>query len=249
MPLTDAHPDVLRPDAGTVLVSPWIVPEPRFQEAAANALLDAWEKQRRLPDAMLALAVFLSTDGTHVLHYAQWTDDEAHREWARAARPAALVPIDEAIPGIRRPGVVRYRRYRSHVPERPGAPRPGFVATPAFATTGPDTQRALAGTVVERLARERVPGLLGAHFHLSEDGTRVLNHAEWTDRSAWEEFAAGGVSARLREAIGALPGVSPAPAVPLDAPAASAAPAAPRPPVAGYRLHRTLVNVPSPRAR
>ncbi|KUL53356.1 antibiotic biosynthesis monooxygenase [Streptomyces sp. NRRL F-4489] len=240
----DAFPDVRRSDAGTVLVSSWIVPEARFQRPAADAALAAWEARRR-PDAMLALTALLSTDGTHVLYYAQWTDDEAHREWARTARPAAIEPIDRAIPGIHRPGVVRYRRYRSHTPEEAVRARPGYVATPAFATTGPDAQRALADTVIGLLEKEHVPGLLAAHFHASKDGTRVLNVAEWASGSAWEEFAAGGVSARLREAIGALPGVTPVAAVT----AVSAEHPAPRPRVAGYLPYKTLVNVPPPQGR
>ncbi|ANZ16323.1 antibiotic biosynthesis monooxygenase [Streptomyces noursei] len=251
MPPTADFPDVRRPDAATVLVSPWLVPEARFQRPAADAVLAAWEDQPR-PDAMLALATFLSTDGSHVLNYAQWTDDRAHREWVRTRRPAAIAPVDEAVPGIRRPGPTRYRRYRSHVPEERPAARPGFLATPVFATTGPDAQRALADTVVDLLGRARVPGLLGAHFHLAQDGGRVLNYAEWADASARREFLAGGTADRLRAAIDALAGVTAVPAVPVEHAehaehATAGGPA--RPPVSGYRLYKTLVNVPSPRPR
>ncbi|QHC25480.1 antibiotic biosynthesis monooxygenase [Streptomyces sp. GS7] len=245
MPLATDLPDFRRPDAATVLVSAWLVPDAGMQRPAADAVLAGWEHQRR-PDAMLALSAFLSTDGGHVLNYAQWTDDAAHLEWAHTRRPAAVGRIDEALPGIRRPGLIRYRRHRSHVPEAPAATRPAFLTTPAFATTGPDAQRALADTVVGMLDRERVPGLLGAHLHLSRDGDRVLNIAEWADADAWREFTAGGAADRLRAAIGALPGVTPVPAVPVDDPAATA-PAAPS--VARYRLHGTVVNIPSPRSR
>ncbi|MER6046898.1 antibiotic biosynthesis monooxygenase [Streptomyces sp. NPDC001793] len=253
MPSVTGLPDVRRPDAATVLVSPWLVPAARFQQPAADAVLDAWEHQPR-PDAMLALATLLSTDGSHVLNYAQWTDDDAHREWVRTRRPAAIDPIDEAIPGIRRPGPTRYRHYRSHVPQDPAAPRPAFVTTPVFATTGPDAQRALADTVVDLLDRARVPGLLGAHFHVTPDGGRVLNFGEWTDASAWQSFRTGETSERLRAAIADLPGVTVAPAVPVGHPAAGG-PARPAangpavPPAACYRPYRTLVNVPPPRAR
>ncbi|MFE7314464.1 antibiotic biosynthesis monooxygenase [Streptomyces sp. NPDC057555] len=248
MPLTTDFPDVRRPDAATVLISPWLVPEARFQRPAADAVLAAWEHQQR-PDAMLALTTFLSTDGSHVLNYAQWTDDQAHREWVRTRRPAAIAPIDEALPGIRRPGLTRYRHYRSHVPEEHAAPRPAFVATPAFTTTGPEAQRALADTVVDLLDRARVPGLLGAHLHLAQDGDRVLNYAEWADASAWRGFATGGTADRLRAAIGALPGVTPAPAVPPVPAERPAADAPAHPPVATYRLHTSLVNVPPPQPR
>ncbi|WP_043266074.1 antibiotic biosynthesis monooxygenase [Streptomyces sp. CT34] len=247
-PVTDV-PDFRRPDAAIVLISPWLVPDAGSQRPAADAVLAGWERQRR-PDAMLALSAFLSTDGSHVLNYAQWTDDAAHREWARTRRQAGVDRIDQALPGIRRPGLIRYRHYRSHVPEEPAAPRPAFLTTPAFATTGPDAQRALADTVVGILDRARVPGLLGAHLHLARGGDRVLTIAEWADADAWREFTATGTTGaadRLRAAIGALPGVTPVLAVPVDGPAADTRQAPPAVPL--YRPHGTVVNVPSPRPR
>ncbi|WP_382465263.1 antibiotic biosynthesis monooxygenase [Streptomyces noursei] len=237
-----AFPDVRRPDAGTVLISPWLVPSDRFQRAAADAVLTAWEGEPR-PAAMLALTTFLSTDGGHVLNYAQWTDDAAHREWVRTRRPAALAPVDAALPGIRRPGVIRYRRYRSHVAEERATRTPTFLVTPTFATTGPDAQRALADTVLRMVAEEPAPGLLGAHFHFSQDGRRVLNFREWSSGSAWRAFAGGALPVRLRAAIEALPGVAPTPAVPADD-AGAGTPGAPA--VPAYVLHRSLVNVPPP---
>jgi heme-degrading monooxygenase HmoA len=231
MPRTSAFPEVRRSDAATALISSWIVPDPAVQVAAADAVLDAWEGQER-PDAMLSLSVFLGLDGTEVLHYAQWTSDEAHREWARAHRPAALAPVDAAIPGIRRPGLVRYRLDRSHVPATaPGRP-PGLLVTPVFTTAGPDARRALTDTVLDALAEAQVPGLLGAHLHRSQDGSRVLNHAEWEDLAAWRAFADGPVSARIAERIAALDGVTP------DSTGAAG--------LRRYRLHGALVNVAPP---
>ncbi|MGG2458668.1 antibiotic biosynthesis monooxygenase [Streptomyces sp. RGM 3693] len=235
-------PDVRRPDAGTVLISPWVVPAARFQRAAADAVLAAWEEQQR-PAAMLALTTFLSTDGSHVLNYAQWKDDAAHREWVRTRRPAAIGPIDRAIPGIRRPALIRYRRHRSHVAEERATRTPAFLVTPTFATTGPEAQRTLADTALRIVAEEPVPGLLGAHFHLSQDGGRVLNYGEWVDASAWRTFAAGATAARLRATIEALPGVTPTPAVPLDDTGAGTPGVRDVP---AYVLHRSLVNVPPP---
>ncbi|MFF9477448.1 antibiotic biosynthesis monooxygenase family protein [Streptomyces sp. NPDC014733] len=231
MTRTFAFPEVRRADAATVLISRWIVPDPADQVAAADAVLDAWEAQER-PDAMLSLTVFLSLDGTEVLHHAQWTSDEAHREWARTHRPAALAPVDEAIPGIRRPGLVRYRLDRSHVPDRaPGRP-PGLLVTPVFATTGPAARRALTDTVLDALAEARVPGLLGAHLLRSQDGSRVLNHAEWADLAAWQAFADSPVPARIAARIAALDGVTPDSGGPDG--------------VRHYRLHGSLVNVAPP---
>ncbi|MET9294760.1 antibiotic biosynthesis monooxygenase [Streptomyces sp. NPDC003077] len=242
---TAPFPDVRRPDAGTVLLSRWIVPAPEFQRPAADAVQDEWEAQER-PDAMLSLTAFLSLDGTHVLNYAQWRDDDAHREWVRTRRPAAIDRIDRDLPPIERPGVWRGTVYRSYVADAAsdggGAPRPGLLVTPTFATTGPAAQRALADAVVETLARERVPGLLGAHFHLAKDGGSVLNHAEWTGHEAWRAFAAGPVSRRLAAEIEALgPDVTPTwGALP------PAAPPNGRAEIPRYVPYRAVVNVPAP---
>ncbi|MYU54090.1 MULTISPECIES: antibiotic biosynthesis monooxygenase [Streptomyces] len=242
MPLTTDFPDIRRADAGTALVSTWLVPTAGLQRPAADAVHTEWEHQER-PDAMLSLTTFLSTDGGHLLHYAQWTNDDDHREWARTRREAAVGRIDEAVPGIRRPGLVRYRRYRSYVPERPAGRRPALLVVPAFATTGPAAQHTLADAVLGVLAREQVPGLLGAHFHLSQDGTKVLNYAEWEDLSAWREFADRGVSAELAAAIRAMDGVRP---VPPEFPAPPEPGVSPLRAVARYHLYRSLINVPVP---
>ncbi|WP_189295492.1 hypothetical protein [Streptomyces albospinus] len=69
MPPATDFPDFRRPDAATVLVSAWLVPDAGSQRPAADAVLAGWERWRR-PDAMLALSAFLSTDGGHVLNYA-----------------------------------------------------------------------------------------------------------------------------------------------------------------------------------
>ncbi|MFH8406625.1 antibiotic biosynthesis monooxygenase [Streptomyces sp. NPDC018019] len=236
MTITSVHPDVRRPDAGTVLVSLWTVPAPDLQRRAADAVLDAWEGQPR-PGAMLSLSTFLSDDGGHVLNYAQWTDDDAHREWVRHRRPAAVSRIDESIPGIRRPGVARYARYRSYVPDGTPDRHPGLLVTPTFTTTGPAVQRALADTMLDALERERLPGLLGAHLHLAKDGSRVLNFAEWADTAAWREFAGSGAAARLRAAVSAVEGVTADTAAPTASGQAG---------VTHYRLHASLVNVPAP---
>ncbi|WP_234440652.1 antibiotic biosynthesis monooxygenase [Streptomyces rimosus] len=162
--------------------------------------LDAWEGQPR-PDALLSLSTFLSDDGSHVLNYAQWTDDDAHRARVRHRRPATISRIDESIPGIRRPGVTRYTRHRSYVSDGTAGRQPGLLVTPTFATTGPAAQHTLADLVIDALERARVPGLLGAHLHLSKDGSRVLNLAEWADTASWREFAGGDVAARLHRSL------------------------------------------------
>ncbi|MFE6157500.1 antibiotic biosynthesis monooxygenase [Streptomyces sp. NPDC056486] len=229
-PISAPFPAVRRADAGTILVSSWIVPAPDVQERAADLVIEEWERQER-PDAMLSLTTFLSEDGSHVLNYAQWTDDDAHREWVRERRPAAIGTIDKTLPGIERPGVVRYALYRSYAPQENASRRPGALVTPTFDTQGPHGQRALSDAVIGILERIRPAGLLGAHFHASKDGRRVLNYVEWQDMAAWRRFADDGGTNELRTKIGTLEGVTPAYSR-LDVPR--------------YRPYRSLENVPAP---
>jgi hypothetical protein len=55
-----------------------------------------------------------------------------------------------------------------------------------FEGPDPDRRRAWVDAVFEALQSEPNPrpGGLSAHFHLSTDGTRVLNYAEWESAQA-----------------------------------------------------------------
>ncbi|MFD4631084.1 antibiotic biosynthesis monooxygenase [Streptomyces sp. NPDC058284] len=230
-PIARAFPDVRRADAGTILVSSWTLPAPGVQKQAADLVIEEWEQQER-PAGMLSFTTFLSENGREVLNYAQWTDDDSYREWARAARrPEGMSKVDRMVLGIERPGQVRYGLYRSYAPDEGPDGAPGALVTPTFETTGPDSQRAFVDNVIAILERTRPPGLLAAHFHTSKDGRRVLNHAEWRDMSAWRRFAEGGGTVELGTMIEALDGVTPAPT---------------RPSVPRYLPYKSLVNVAAP---
>ncbi|WEV25427.1 antibiotic biosynthesis monooxygenase [Streptomyces sp. 71268] len=218
-------PDITRPDAGTILASRWVVSDPAHQRPAADSVIDSWEQLDR-PDAMLTLTTYLSTDGGHVLNYAQWTNDEDHHTFVRTQRPALIRAIDEELPGIERPGLTRYRLHDSYRAPTGGA-EVGAVVTVKFETDGLDAQRRLADTVIAGLREHPVPGMVAAHFHLSTDGTEVLNYAEWTTLDAWRAFTRGGTSRALAETIAALPGVRPLGLTP-------------------YLPYRGVVNVPAP---
>ncbi|GAA0516496.1 hypothetical protein GCM10011581_46430 [Saccharopolyspora subtropica] len=88
--------------------------------------------------------------------------------------------IDEVVPGIERPGLVRYRLRGSIVApdQRPA----NLVAVRTVDTDGHDAARHLVTDVHDRIAGPPLPqGLVAAHFHISTDGTRVLLYEEWTD--------------------------------------------------------------------
>ena len=115
------------------------------------------------------------------------------------------------MPGIEHRGVTAYRRYRDTTP-LDAPPRTGCLVavTVDFEAADPQRQRAWVDNVFGAAGTtEASPaaGLLAAHFHLSLEGTRVLNLAEWTTADAHRDAVAapaGGFRARVR----AFPGVS-----------------------------------------
>jgi len=186
---TSALPDITRPDAGVVLAGEWGVGTPERQIAAAEAVVAAWERVP-WPQGLLSYTLLVGTDGDTVLHYSQWTSEAAIREFVQTARPQWVRGIDDAIPGIERRGVVTYRLYRSGV--RDGTPPvPGCIVAVTVEFDGPDAQRLRRwiDTVFDALEAEAGPhpGGISGHFHVSTDGTRVLNYAEWTDEAAHRE--------------------------------------------------------------
>lgn len=71
-------------------------------------------------------------------------------------------------------------------------PSPGEVVVVAsFDVDGPERQRVVIDSVVERIAASQASdqqGLAQADFHTSVDGTRVLNFALWESDEAHESF-------------------------------------------------------------
>ncbi|GGO46158.1 hypothetical protein GCM10012287_15810 [Streptomyces daqingensis] len=95
--------------------------------------------------------------------------------------------IDAAVPGIERLGLGRFQRCRS-TGSAADARTPGCVAIVDVEFDGPDAdrQRAWSDTVFEAMEGDPAPhpGLIPAHFHVSADGTRVLDYAEWESAGA-----------------------------------------------------------------
>ena len=168
-------PEIARPDAGVALVTQWTVGAPDRQEASADAALAAWERVP-WPQDLLSMNSYVGTSGADVLTYSQWTSAEAYREFLRSGGPP---------PDIERPDPVMYRLYRSRTSNRRP---PGCIVVVEVKFDGPDEprQRRWVDTVFEALDAEPVlhPGGIAGYFHLSIDGTRVLNYAEWTSEEA-----------------------------------------------------------------
>jgi C-6 monooxygenase len=97
-----------------------------------------------------------------------------------------------------------------------GAADVGFVALVVVRVDGPATQRAL----VDMLARDveawvrYCPGFRSANYHLSVDGTQVVNYAEWSSEAAYRQsFDLNPDKEKMRNAIRQLPGVIDGPAM------------------------------------
>ncbi|MEU6475857.1 antibiotic biosynthesis monooxygenase [Streptomyces sp. NPDC047017] len=185
---TDTHPDLTDPRVGSPLFSTWRVGTPERQRRTVEAVAASWQRHPWPADELLAHHLYTGHDGSTLLHYSQWTDERAHAAFARTGRPDRVDEIDAAVPGIERPGLGRYRRYRSGGAADRGGRVPGCVVIVEVEFDGPDPeqQRAWVDAVFDALASDPQPrpGGIGAHFHLSTDGTRVLNYAEWESAQA-----------------------------------------------------------------
>ncbi|MFJ5927747.1 hypothetical protein ACIQF6_34650 [Kitasatospora sp. NPDC092948] len=191
-------PDVRRPDDAAVFVSHWYVPDREFGLAALREVVDAWTATP-WPAGVLALSCYLGTDGDTVLTYAQCTDAGAYR--ALLGRLSGRAAAE----------AVEYRLHRSIVLDTSGR-APGTVIVATFDVDGPDRQRFIVNSIadsIEELPAAQHPGMLSANFHVSRDGTRVLNYAEWTTDRAHDEFLAGATHVTTRRISTSIPGVRP----------------------------------------
>ncbi|MGW7022501.1 antibiotic biosynthesis monooxygenase [Streptomyces decoyicus] len=192
-------PDITRREAGIALVSPLYVGSPAQQLVAvkrAVAPFCDWP----LPEGFLSFNAFASTDGENVLTYAQWASDAAYRAFLRdggitrrgSEDPVAAEPI-------------RYRLYRSNITDPESVP--GCIVAPTFDVDGPERQRKVADTLLDGPLAGPYPGLVALHFHVSTDGSRVFNYAEWVDEESHENFMKSEMPSEAFRAIEHMPGV------------------------------------------
>ena len=140
------------------------------------------------PDGLLDARWLEQLDGGGVVTYSQWS------------RP------------VRVDGAVAYRRYRSG--GRATAARPvGCVVLVSVEFDRPGIAEEWVDLVLTALAAEDEPhpGGISAHFHVSLDGTRVLNYAEWTSARAHQDALVRGDGAvgrsRLWSKVRSFPGL------------------------------------------
>ncbi|WHM33599.1 antibiotic biosynthesis monooxygenase [Streptomyces sp. BPPL-273] len=185
---TDAHPVLDHPGVEAPLFSTWRVGTPERQRLTVDAVARTWERRPWPADGLLGYHVYTGHDGSTPLHHSQWASEQAYEGFVKTHRQERVDEVDTAVPGIERAGLGRYRRYRSGARGHGSAPVPGCVVIVdvEFESPDPGRQRAWVDAVFEALESEpdQHPGGISAHFHLSTDGTRVLNYAEWESARA-----------------------------------------------------------------
>jgi hypothetical protein len=193
-----------------VVIGEWTTARPEDQRPAADAALAAWHDVAQ-PPGLLAHHCLLGEDGHSLLHYQQWTSPDSCRAFVGTDRQRWLQSVDSAVPGIHHHRATTYHIYRSTTPLAE-APPTGCLATITVDFDSPDPQRqrdwidsvfAAAGTNQP----SPTAGLIAAHFHVSLDGTRVLNLAEWTTTQAHRDAAAT-PAPHLRTTTQHFPGVA-----------------------------------------
>ncbi|WP_156724225.1 antibiotic biosynthesis monooxygenase family protein [Streptomyces apocyni] len=193
----DTLPRITRPGVGAVLVSTWRVGTPERQRAAVDAIRETWEGAPWPTGDLLSYSVYTGTDGDTLLHYSQWRDVAAYDTFVQVHRDGRNARIDAAVPGIQRVALNKYELYRSGglAGEAGEARAPGAIVIVDVEFDGPDAarQRAWVDAVFEALESDEKPhpGGISGHFHVSLDGTRVLNYAEWESEQAHIEALAG----------------------------------------------------------
>lgn len=226
MRVTDQLPDLTRTDVGVAMSSEWVLGTPERQRAAADAIVATW-RDEPWPAGLLSYAIYLDTDGELLRHYSQWTDDAAVDAFVRTGRGPRLDRIDAVVPGIERRDLDRYQVYRGNRAD--DGRTTGAVVAVRVDTDGAELSRRWVDAVFEALdTDERLPsGGIGAFFHISADGRRVLNYAEWTSPEAHLAALAanrGGISSGpLWDRVRTMDGVR-------------------QVSVRRYRLHRTLTD-------
>jgi hypothetical protein len=194
MRITDDLPDPARTDAGVVLAAERAAGGADRLVATADAVIAAWRSEP-WPDGLLSYALFLDTDGDLLLHYAQWTGGTLLPHLAHLSDHT------------------EYRLYRGGRSSDDAVP--GAIVAVRVDTDDDVLARTWVDAVFEALDHDGdLPsGGLGGFFHISTDGRRVLNYAEWVSADAHKNALAAtgrGISqGPLWDKVQTMPGVRP----------------------------------------
>jgi len=186
---------ISRPDAAEVQIAQWNGLAIGLARSAAEVALATWDGAM-WPKNLLGHACLLSEDGLSVVHYLQWA----------GAAPAKAAGLDILLPGVERETPSAYRRYRSRIATI--GETPGVVALVTYETQGEQA----AERFIESMTDPSLPtpaGLIAGHYHVSRQGDRVLNYAEWADVAANQAFRNSREAAVFGRVVEASPGVRP----------------------------------------
>ncbi|MFF7445177.1 MULTISPECIES: antibiotic biosynthesis monooxygenase [unclassified Streptomyces] len=206
---TDTHPDLTDPRTGAPFFSTWRVGTPERQARAVEAIARTWESRPWGSAELLGYHVYAGHDGTTLMHHSQWRSEEGYEAFFTTRRQERNDEIDTAVPGIERVRLERYRLRRSHLRSAGDTREPGLIVTVRidFAPDAAEKRADWVDLVVDALGGpDADPGLISAHFHLSTDGTHVLNYAEWESDQAYDQ-AIGGPESPQWERVRTYPGV------------------------------------------
>lgn len=194
---TESHPDLTDPRVGAPFFSHWRVHTPLRQRQTVEAIADTWQRRPWPTAGLLGYHVYAGRDGEALMHYSQWTTEQAYEAFVETRRQERNDEIDLLVPGIERLGLGRYRHYRSAVRGGDtGGPGCVVVVDVKFEGPDPDRQRAWADAALETVESlenepDAYPGGISAHLHLSTDGRRVLDHVEGESAQAHVDALAG----------------------------------------------------------
>lgn len=150
------RPDPARTDARLAKASTWNVGTQRRQREAVDAIRKAWESREWPHSGLLSYSVYAGEDGATLLHYSQWTGEQAYQDFVGESRDIRNDEIDAAVPGIERLGLRTYELYRSGLRAAGDTRETGCLVIVDVEFDGPDParQRAWVDTVFEALGEE-----------------------------------------------------------------------------------------------
>ncbi|WP_084211348.1 antibiotic biosynthesis monooxygenase [Pseudonocardia acaciae] len=189
--MTSNVPDLDRAGVALVVVSVWELAIPDLQRRLADLAVDTLGPR----EGLVSHACMLGTDGTTLLHYQQWSDEASAREFGADGQLDWHGAVDEVVPGtVRGPArgyeVYRGRRFAGE------AVRTGCVVVVDRLFDRPDRERARRWVDSMFALPEPdapMPGAIAAHFHLSTDGARAFNFAQWTTERAHRRVSSAAV--------------------------------------------------------
>ncbi|MEU1937243.1 antibiotic biosynthesis monooxygenase [Streptomyces coeruleorubidus] len=226
-PRTEQHPDLTDTRVGAPFFSTWRVGTPERQRQTVEAIGRTWERRPWPTGDLLGYHVYVGHDGSTLMHYSQWSSEQAYEAFVKTHRQERVDEIDTAVPGIERVGIGRYRRYGGLERAVGDVREPGVIVTVRvdFEEGAGERREEWVDLVLKALGAdpEGNAGLISAHFHLSADGGHVLNYAEWESDQAYDEALAapgtdtwervrtypgvkGSSGSRYRHALGLVPG-------------------------------------------